>query len=228
MTRARRLPLYPRILAWLCRVGLRLAAGVRVEGLEHVPRDGALIIAANHLSNADPPFIDGWLGPLVGRTPIFLAKEALFVGPLAPIVRSLGARPVKSGGSDVSAYRVARAELEAGGVVAVMPEGTRSRDGRLARPRPGVALLAVRTGAPVLPVGISGTDRFLGRGQVVPRLRAPITLRVGPPFRLTLAQEIDRRSALHAADEELMRRIAALLDPRHRGDWQPWPESQDR
>lgn len=228
MTTRPRLAPYPRFLAWLSRAALRLAASVRVEGLEHVPADGPLIVAANHLSNADPPFIDGWLGPVLGRTPIFLAKEALFVGPLAPIVRSLGARPVRTGGSDVGAYRVARAELDAGGVVAVMPEGTRNRDGRLARPKPGVSLLAVRTGAAVLPVGISGTDRFLGCGQRIPRWRAPIILRVGPPFRLSLVEQLDRRSALQAADEELMRRIAALVEPRHRGDWRPWPETEDR
>ena len=132
------------------------------------PRSGPLIIAANHMSNADPPFIGGWLAPALRRRPTFLAKEALFDGPLGLFIRSLGAEPVKAGGSDIAAYRVAKAVLDRGGVVAILPEGTRSFDGVLAQPKPGVSLLATRTGAPVLPVGISGTDRLLGRGGACP------------------------------------------------------------
>ena len=105
-----------------------------------------------------------------------------------------------------------------------MPEGTRSLDGRLLRARPGASLLATRTGATVLPVGISGTDELLGRGRRLPRIGTGVTLRVGRPFTLALEGD-DRRSALAAADAEVMRRIAALLEPRHRGDWQPWPDA---
>jgi 1-acyl-sn-glycerol-3-phosphate acyltransferase len=76
----------------------------------------------------------------------------------------------------------------------------------------------------VLPVGISGADVFLGREQRFPRLGSPIVLRVGRPFRLVVPEGADRRAALAEADAELMRRIAALLEPRHRGGWEPWPE----
>jgi 1-acyl-sn-glycerol-3-phosphate acyltransferase len=95
----------------------------------------------------------------------------------------------------------------------------------MARPKPGVSLLATRTGAPVLPVGISGTDRLLGRGTLLPAIGTRITLRVGQPFHLLIPDGADRRAALAEADDELMRRIASLLDPRHRGDWEPWPEA---
>jgi 1-acyl-sn-glycerol-3-phosphate acyltransferase len=215
---------YPRFIAALARLGLQCLARVRVEGVEDLPTSGPLILAANHLSNADPPFIGGWLGPALDRRPTFLAKDVLFKGPVGILIRSLGAEPVKAGGSDVAAYRTAKAILDRGGVVAILPEGTRSFDGVMGDPKPGVALLATRTGAPVLPVGISGTDRFLGRSRTLPRVGSRIRLRVGRPFHLSIPEGSDRRAALAAADEELMRRIAALVEPRHRGRWEPWPD----
>lgn len=226
MTDHDHLGLYPRFIAAVCRLGLRSIARVRVEGVEGLPTSGPLIVAANHMSNADPPFVGGWLAPALQRRPTFLAKEALFAGPLGLFFRSLGAEPVKAGGSDMAAYRAARAILDRGGVVAIMPEGTRSFDGVLARPKPGVSLLATRTGAAVLPVGISGTDRLIGRGQRIPSIGSRITLRAGEPFHLRIPEGADRkaaRAALADADTELMRRIAALVEPRHRGDWEPWP-----
>lgn len=220
------LPIYPRFIAGLCRFSLQAIARVRVEGVHDLPTSGPVIIASNHMSNADPPFIGGWLAPALQRRPLFLAKESLFVGPLGILIRSLGAQPVRAGGSDVGAYRVAKRVLDDGDVVAILPEGTRSHAGVLGEPKPGVALLATRTGAPVLPVGISGTDRLLGRGQRLPRIGSSIALRVGRPFHLELPSDADRRAALAAADTELMRRIAALVDPRHRGDWEPWPDEE--
>jgi 1-acyl-sn-glycerol-3-phosphate acyltransferase len=217
------LPLYPRFVAAIARIGLRALARVRVEGLEHVPASGPLIVVANHMSNADPPLLWGWLVPTLGRVPTYLAKAVLFKGIAGPVLRSVGATPVEAGGSDMAAYRVAKSVLKGGGVVTMMPEGTRSLDGRLLAARPGASLLATRTGATVLPVGISGTDELLGRGRSLPRIGTRIALRVGQPFRLTLEGD-DRRAALAAADDQIMRRIATLVDPRHRGDREPWPE----
>ena len=223
MSNPQAMTLYSRFIAGLCRFGLQSIARVRVEGLEDLPTEGPLIIAANHMRNADPPFLGGWLSPALGRRPTFLAKEVLFQGPLGILIRSLGAEPVKSGGSDIGAYRVAKGILDQGGVVAILPEGTRSFDGVLAQPKPGVSLLATRTGTPVLPVGISGTDVLIGRDRALPRIGTRIILRAGRPFQLTIPAGVDRRAALADADAELMRRIAALIEPRHRGEWEPWP-----
>ena len=214
---------YPTLIAGLCRFGLQSIARVRVEGLDDLPTEGPLILAANHLSNADPPFIGGWLSPALSRRPTFLAKEALFKGPMGVLIRSLGAEPVKAGGSDIGAYRTAKSILDRGGVVAILPEGTRSFDGVMADPKPGVSMLATRTGTPVLPVGISGTDALIAREQTLPHIGSRIILRVGRPFTLTIPKGADRREALEAADAQLMRRIATLVDPRHRGKWEPWP-----
>jgi len=225
MTQQAGLAPYPRFIAGLCRFGLGAIARVRVEGIDDLPTTGPLIIAANHMSNADPPFIGGWLAPALRRRPVFLAKDVLFKGPLGVLIRSLGAEPVNSGGSDIGAYRTAKGILDEGGVVAILPEGTRSFDGVLAQPKPGVSLLATRTGAPVLPVGISGTDHLIGREQRFPAIGSRIILRVGRPFELSVPPGSDRRAALADADTELMRRIAALIEPRHRGDWEPWPHT---
>ena len=120
---------------------------------------------------------------------------------------------------------MAKGVLDRGGVVAILPEGTRSFDGVMGQPKPGVSLLATRTGTPVLPVGVSGTDVLMGRGKTLPAIGTHISLRVGRPFHLAIPIGSDRRGALQAADEELMRRIAALVEPRHRGPWEPWPDA---
>jgi 1-acyl-sn-glycerol-3-phosphate acyltransferase len=223
MTDCEGLSPYSRFIAGLCRFGLQSIARVRVEGLENLPADGPLIIAANHMSNADPPFIGGWLSPALGRRPTFLAKESLFKGPLGILIRSLGAEPVKAGGSDIGAYRAAKGILDRGGVLAILPEGTRAFDGVMDTPKPGVSLLATRTGTLVLPVGVSGTSTLIGREQTLPKIGTRIILRVGQPFQLSIPAAVDRRAALADADVEMMRRIAALVEPQHRGRWEPWP-----
>ncbi len=217
----RGVPVLLRIAGVLARFALSVTARVRIEGLDDLPQDGPLIVVANHLSNADPPLVAGWLTPALGRQMHILAKEALFVGPVGALLRGLGATPVRSGGSDIEAFRVAQAVLQRGEVLCIFPEGTRSRTGMMGEARPGVAMLAIRLGVPVLPVGISGTDIFLGRGRRLPRLRTPITVRIGRPFNLTVDPALTRREQTHAASEELMRHIAALVDERHRGRYPP-------
>lgn len=221
-----RVPSVIRVAAALARAVLSSVARVKVELPPELPHSGPLIVVANHLSNADPPLVVGWLTPVLGRPMHILAKEALFVGPIGSLLRTQGVTPVKAGGSDIQAFRAARAVLDRGEVLCIFPEGTRSRSGRLGRAKPGVALLATRSGAPVLPVGISGSDVFLPPRRLLPRLGTRITLRVGEPFRLLLDPRLPRRAALDSASLELMRRIAALLGEENRGDYQPWMDSE--
>jgi 1-acyl-sn-glycerol-3-phosphate acyltransferase len=214
-------PIVTRIAAFLCRLMLRSAARVRVEGLANLPTEGPLIIVANHISNADPPLVVGWLTPALGRQMHILAKQALFVGPLGWFLRSQGVTPVRAGGSDMEAYRAARSVLDRGAVLCIFPEGTRSSTGFMGEPKPGVAMLATREMAPIVPVGISGSDNFLGRGKRMPRFGSRITLRVGVPFALELDPALPRRAAISAASDDLMRHIGALVDERHRGRFGP-------
>lgn len=212
--------LYTRLVAFLARSLVRLLGQPTVEGLAGLPSQGPLIVVANHISNLDPPFVGGWLAPALRQRPRFLAKNALFRGLMGWFLRSQGVIPVRAGGRDVDAYRAAKAVLDAGGVIVIFPEGTRSPDGALAEPRPGVALLATRTGVPVLPVGISNTDTLLGRGRAVPRFGTRVRMRVGRPFVLEADSSLPRRAALAAANDELMRTLAALVDERHRGRYE--------
>lgn len=213
----RRAPLIGRIAAVICRVMVGSAARVKVEGFENLPHDGPLIIVANHISNADPPLVFGWLTPALGRQMHILAKEALFVGPVGWFLRKNGITPVKAGGSDIEAYRIAKGVLDRGEVLCIFPEGTRSLTGVMQEPKPGVAMLATRSGVPIVAVGISGSDQFLGRGKRLPRLGARITLRAGKPFTLQLDPSKPRREGMVAASDELMRHIASLVDERHQG-----------
>lgn len=212
-----RVPILTRIATFLCRVVLRILTRVTIEGLDDLPKDGPLIVVSNHISNADPPLVVGWLTPALGRQLHVLAKESLFVGIVGWFLRHNGITPVKSGGSDIEAYRVARQVLDRGEILCIFPEGTRSPTGVMQEPKPGVAMLATRSGMPILPVGVSGSDVFLGRGQRMPRLRTRITVRVGKTFTLPLDPSLPRRDAMNAASDELMRHIAVLVDERHRG-----------
>jgi len=206
-----------RLFAAVVRAFLRSVSRVRVSGLEHVPTSGPLVVVANHASNSDPAFVGGWLQPALRRPIEFLAKEQLFRWPLSTILRAHGGILVRAGGQDTQAYRAGRRVLERGGVLGLFPEGRRSRDGTLQQAIQGVTLLAARSGAPVLPVALSGTHSLLPPGRYVPRFGTRVTMRVGEPFPVELDAALPRREALDVATAELMRRIARLLPETQHG-----------
>ena len=174
-------------------------------GNNRVPRQGPLVVVANHGSHLDPPL----LGHALGRPVAFMAKAELFGIPLlGRVIRACGAYPVRRGASDREAIRTATARLEEGWATGVFLDGTRQKDGRVNNPLPGAALLAARTGAPLLPVAILNSHRALGGGQRWPRL-VPIQLRVGEPLPAPTSR---RRADLDATTAELQRRINVLLD----------------
>src|SRR5437660_9512535 len=160
---------------------LRFLFKVRVEGLEHVPKDGAAILASNHLSFSDSVFL-----PLVLRRRItFVAKAEYFEKKkTAWIFRALGQIPIKREGGSASqrALDSAMEILEGGGLFGIYPEGTRSPDGRLYKGHTGVARLALQTGAPVVAVAMIGTSEAQPIGQAVPRFFMPITVRFSQPM----------------------------------------------
>ena len=180
------------------------------EGLEHVPMQGPLVVAANHGSHLDPPL----LGHALGRPVAFMAKAELFAIPLlGRVIRACGAYPVRRGASDREAIRTATAKLEEGWATGVFLDGTRQSDGRVNDPLPGAALLSARSGAPLLPVAIVNSHRALGSGRRWPRL-VPLQLRVGAPIPAPASR---RRPDLDATTTLLQERINALLeqDQRH-------------
>jgi len=212
-----------RSIAFGARLIGRSITRVRVEGdLGAIPREGPVILAANHISNADPVLVGAWLTPRLARRIHWLGKKEMFDWPIVGFVaRNGGIVPVDRGAADVDAFRMASRVLEAGEVLMVFPEGTRSPTAELQPPKDGLAMLALRSGATIVPIGISNTDRFWPKGRPIPRPGGHVTMRVGEPFKIAdlLPPELDRKSAKRLATTLVMRRIAALLDPRHRGPY---------
>jgi 1-acyl-sn-glycerol-3-phosphate acyltransferase len=186
----------------------------KVTGLQYIPKQGGVLLAANHLS-----FFDSIVIPvLVPRRVVFLAKEDYFVQPgtLGAAQRiwmeSMGAMPVDRDDPQaaVGSLEIAQQVLERGEVFVIYPEGTRSRDGRLYRGRTGVAHLALAAGVPVVPVGIQGTQNLQPVGASIPRL-AKVTVTFGPPLDFTGQFEgVPGGKARRIATDQVMKAIAGL------------------
>jgi len=174
-------PLY-RLVEELLRLPVRHNMRWRVEGLERIPRHGAVLLASNHISYFDPVAI-GNLAHLAGRRVRFLAKAELFEGRfMAAGLRRMGQIPIERGRGDTGALDRATAALRAGECVHVFPEGTISNDFDPMAGRTGLARLAKAAGVDVVPVGLWGTHRVIPpQGQRPKRLRTPITVVVGVP-----------------------------------------------
>ena len=213
-----------RTTAFVSRTITRSLTRVRVTGaLDAIPRSGALIIASNHASNADGVVIGAWLTRRLGRRIHWLGKREMTEWPIVgPFVLAGSVHPVDRGNVEIDVFRLLLRILEADNVIVVFPEGTRSADGAMQAAKDGVAMLAIKSGAPILPVGVVDTDRFWPKGRI-PRIGGRVELRVGEPFLLAdvLPAGLDRRAAKTAATELIMRRIAALLPARQQGVYGP-------
>lgn len=177
-----------------------------VEGLDNVPSTGPAILCANHLS-----VIDSVVVPIImPRDVRYLGKREYFVGPLGWLFEHLGVMPVaREGGTAAEAsLRRGGEVLASGALLGVYPEGTRSPDGRLYRGRTGPVRLAMRTGAPIVPIGLAGTRDVMPPRSRLPR-PAPVTVRVGRPLWFPRRHSDDRRFVRDATDE-VMRRIMTL------------------
>lgn len=194
------------------RVVLRILLKLEMRGLENVPATAALIVAINHTSFLDPLIA----GAFLPRRTIPMAKIELFRKPLVGwIFPAYGAIPVRRGEIDRTAIRRSLEVLREGGALLMAPEGTRSRDGRLQPGRSGVAMLAVRTDATILPVAIWGVHAFWRNLSRLRRTEAHMV--VGQPFRIAVEGRRVSREELDEITDELMYRLAELLPAEHRG-----------
>lgn len=197
---------------------LALLGGVRTHGLQNLPRSGPIILVGNHVALVDP-LVAGW-GTCwqVGRVVHIISKAEMRRWPLLGWLGSgAGVIYVRRGEGDRDAQRRARAVLAAGRALLLFPEGTRTRTGGLIPARNGAALLAMRSGAPIVPVALTGTERMLTWWSPFgPRPRAEV--RIGAPFSLPHRPEgvIDRADLVDGTTR-LMRELAALLPPARRG-----------
>ncbi|TQJ32558.1 1-acyl-sn-glycerol-3-phosphate acyltransferase [Microbacterium sp. SLBN-146] len=187
----------------------RLVYRPRVEGKQNVPRTGPVIFASNHLS-----FIDSIAIPVAAPRPVhFLAKASYFDGWASrQFFTSIGAIPVHRGAGQAAldALDQQRVLLEDGRAVALYPEGTRSLDGRLYKGRTGVAFLALQTGAPVVPVGLIGTDKVMPVGATMPSLTHRVTVKFGEPLDLAHHGPATSGKARRLATDEIMAAIHEL------------------
>src|SRR5579871_5025140 len=140
---------------------LRLFSRWRVRGAARLPAKGGVLVVANHLHNADPPLLGA---SLTRRRLVFMAKAELFKNSFGSLpVRLFGAFPVRRFEADLRALRSAQDLLKAGNAIVILPEGHRNRNGMaLQQPYPGAALIALRSGVPIVPVGITGTQQIRG------------------------------------------------------------------
>lgn len=220
---------------WLLRhiaIGpaFRALSRMRVEGREHIPAEGAVIVAANHLSSMDAIIV-----PLaMSRPTTFLAKAEYFEGTgwkgrlTAQFMERVGTIPVdrSKGRAALLSLDAAQQALEDGRAFAMHPEGTRSPDGRLYRGKTGVARLSLVTGAPVLPCGILGSDRLQPPGAKLPK-PAKVVVRFGPP----LSPEHYTRGPMAVRSRDMtvdiMKAIRALSGQEYVDEFSPGPRKTD-
>ncbi|MBA3848899.1 MAG: 1-acyl-sn-glycerol-3-phosphate acyltransferase [Opitutus sp.] len=184
-----------------------------VAGTENIPPDGPFLIAANHASHLDPPFA----GCQVPRQMRFFARKTLWnIKPLGWWLDQVETIPVDRDSGDVAAIRRVLAALHENRGVVLFPEGTRSPDGHLQKPKAGVGLMACKTGAPVVPCRIFGSYQAFGKGAKLPRFGTPVSVVFGRP--ITAADYDDPaagKERYQAASQRIFDRIAALPEPRY-------------
>lgn len=193
---------------------MRLLFRLETRDPGRVPAAGPALLVSNHSSLLDAPLI----GSASRRRLAFLAKAELFRIPVfGALLRRLGARPLRREGSDPAAMRTALRVLEEGGALLVFPEGTRGPEGVLRPARAGAGMLAVVSGAPVVPVYVSGSGRAWPKGARLPR-PAKVTVTFGQPLRFEAKRGGDRREQYETASRAMMAAIARLKDaPEARG-----------
>lgn len=182
--------------------------------MSKVPAAGPLILVTNHVSFVEIPVLHSRLRP---RRVVGLAKAESWKNPLLGWLFNLwGAIPVRRGETDLAALRKCLDVLRDGGILVVAPEGTRSRHGCLQRGHPGVVALALRSGAPILPLAFYGGEALKCNAK---RLRrTPFHIMVGEPFHLSVEGRVTQAVRQDLTDK-IMYKLAALLPPAYRGQY---------
>ena len=193
----------------------RILCRVDASALASVPVQGPLLLVANHINFLDAPVVYTHLQP---RPLTGIVKAETWDNPVMGLLFDIwGAIPIRRGEPDTTALRLALEALNAGKIVAVAPEGTRSGNGRLKRGYPGIITLALRSCAPILPLAYYGGERF--RDNLSHLRRTDFHIVVGSPFTVETGGEKVTRQVRQAMTDEIMYQIAALLPPAYRGEY---------
>jgi 1-acyl-sn-glycerol-3-phosphate acyltransferase len=196
-----------RSIRTVVRVIVAIFLDMHVTGRQNVPETGPVIIASNHLSWTDIPLIPAFLK----RRVVYMAKEETFKGKMGWLVRFFGAFPVKRGEADRQSLRTAEEQLKVGRILGIFPEGTRSKTHTLGQAHAGMGMIALRSGAPVIPVAVYGTEKSLNK------FRPRITIIFGEPMVLTPKGKKITREDIDQSTEQVMLRISSMLPPEYRG-----------
>jgi 1-acyl-sn-glycerol-3-phosphate acyltransferase len=201
-----------KLINALLRLLYFLLLRLEVSGAENVPETGALILMINHVDALDPFIVVG----IFSRAVTPMSKIEVFDIPLIGILaRAYGAFPIRRGQVDKRALRQSFRVLREEAALLIAPEGTRSPTCSLQRGKEGMALIAARSGAAIIPVGITGTEDASRYWRQL--RRAPVRIAIGEPFQLDPGGERLRRPLLRAMTDEAMYRLAATLPPEYRG-----------
>ncbi len=216
-------PTVQKISLWLLRLLMRLLLRLEITNPENIPAAGPIIVIINHIALLDPFMVFGSFPRLV----IPMAKKEVFdYFLLGPIFKIYGAIPVHRGEADIKAIKSALQILNNDGIVLLAPEGTRSPTYQLQAGKQGAAMIASRSGAAIVPVGVTGTHRI--KANWLKLKRPPVRLSVGKAFRLRLpARGRNRHAAMDAITHELMYRLAAQLPAEFRGVYHNLEEATD-
>lgn len=195
---------FKTLIKMVSRVYFRLDG----RGMEHVPASGPVLLLANHASFLDPPLI----GSMIGREAHFLARSGIAYAPgVGWVLRTFNTHSIRREGIDRDAIKTCAAVLNAGWPLILFPEGTRSRDGRVSKPKWGFGMIIEQVGSvPCVPVYIAGSGRAWGRGVPIP-LPRKVTIRYGRAFAFEPRREGEaRREFYHRCADRLLAEWRAL------------------
>lgn len=213
------------ILRFLIRILLRLIARFEIHGTENVPATGGIVIASNHIGILDIIMVYF----AIDRTDLFIpvAEKWEKIGWIKWLGRQLNFLFVDRYNPDLKALRKMIALMEQGKCLVIAPEGTRSHSGALNEGKPGVAYLAARSGFPVIPVAITGTQDEVLLANVKLFRKSHITLTGGKQFSIPPLPKTERAAALQKYTDEIMCQIAALLPEKYRGVYAEHPRLKE-
>jgi cytidylate kinase len=208
LKRRKRSPLYV-VMRFLLSVLLRTAFRLEVTGAENIPKHGGVIVAPNHRSLIDHPAV----GVITRRQVWFMGKSELFRNKWAGrFLRAMGSFPVNRGRPDRASLQTALDLLASGEVVGIYPEGTRRPDARFEEVEDGFAYIALKSGVPIVPIAVSGTEAVFPKGKKLPQL-VKIRIHVGEPFRLGERHSgVLPRPKIRAASAEAKERLQAVME----------------
>ena len=211
-------------LTWLIRTIVNLIARVEIQGSENIPKEGGFVIATNHLGRLDVALL---FYALEGDFILTIAEKYEHHWLFGPIGNAINGIWLDRYNADVGAIRQVLTRMKAGGILAIAPEGTRSKTETMAEGKPGVAYLALKTGLPIVPVGLTGTEDRMVIDRLKHLKKSEIKIIVGTPLNLPPIPKKNRDAILKEYTEEIMCQIGALLPEKYRGVYANHPRLKE-